>query len=103
MIIVEHRATVSPGKKSEAEDLWKRFDSYFKKQPGVEDNITFRPLQGPIDRIMAATRFSSLTAWDESRKKRVKDPEFQALMKEMGEKQYTVPGTMEVYQYEVID
>ncbi len=103
MILVVHRATISPGKRSEAEDLWKRFDSYFKKQPGVEDSITFRPLQGLASRIMGSTKFSSLAAWEEFRKKRKEDLEWQALFKELKEKNYIVPGTMERYLHEVVE
>ena len=103
MIIVVHRVTESPGKRSEAEDFFKRFDSWLKKQTGVEDSITFRPLQGPKNRIMRSTRFSSLAAFGEYRKKRAEDPEFQALMKELGEKEYIVPNTLERYVHEVVE
>ena len=103
MIVVVHRTTISPGKTSEAEDLWKRFDSNFKKQPGVEDSITMRPLQGLHGRIMGATTYSSLAAWEEHRKKRKEDPEFQALLKEWTEKQYTVLNTLERYVHEVVE
>ena len=102
MIIVVHWATISPGKTSEAEDLCKRFGSYFKKQPGAEDSITMRPLQGQQARILTATRFSSMAAWEEFRKKRDEDPEFQALVKEWIEKEYLVPNTLERYVNEVV-
>ena len=103
MIIEVVSATISPGKTSEAEDLWKRVASYDKKQPGAEDSIVMRPLMGLHSRISIATRFSSLTAWNEYRKKNKEDPEFQALLKEWREKQYTVPNTVERYVHQVVE
>ena len=85
MIIAVYRATISP-KRSEAQEFWKRLASYNKKQPRIEDVIVMHPLQGLRDRIMASERFFSLAAWEEFREKREEDPEWQALMKEWGEK-----------------
>ena len=103
MIIAVCRATISPGKRSEAQEFWKRLASYNKKQPGIEDVIVMHPLQGLRDLIMASERFSSLEAWEKFREKREEDPEWQALMKERGDKQYTVPVTLEWKQYEVVE
>ena len=103
MIIEVASATISHGKRSEAEDLWKRIASYDKKQPGVEDCIVMRPLQGLFSALVMSTRFSSMAAWEELRKAREKDPEWLALGNEWIEKQYTVPLTLEFKQYEVVE
>ena len=101
MIITVSRVVISPGKESEAEDFAKRVANYNKKQPGVENSTVMRPLQGLRSRISLASRFSSLAAWEELRKKRTEDPEWQALSKELPD--YFVPNTMEWNQYEVIE
>jgi hypothetical protein len=101
MVISVLTATISPGKRSEAYDFWKRLARYHK-QPDLDSTVMI-PLQGRWSRIMLATRFSSMAALEEFRKKQAKDPEWQPLIKEWHEKEYTVPGTLEWNQYEAIE
>lgn len=90
MIVHVFSATISPGKRSEAQDFWKRVASYNKKQAGVEDCIVMHPLHGLRNRISRATRFSSLAALEDLHKKMREDPERRALAKEQSENHYTV-------------
>ncbi len=103
MVISVWSATISPGKRSEAEDFWKRITDYNKKQPGVEDSIVMHPLQGSFSRIMRSTEFSSLAAMEEMRKKTGADPERLALRKEQQKNQYHIPGTLERNTYQVVE
>ena len=101
MIIRVFSATISPGKRKEALDHWKRIAAYNKKHSEVEDSIVMTPLQGQYYRIMRSTRYSSLAALEEFMKKIWADPERQALAKEQQENQYHVPESLEWNMYQV--
>ena len=94
------RWDIAPGKRAEAIDWAHRNASYRKKQPGVEEATVIRPLHGPFARIFIVTTFSSLTAWDEFKKKIWDDPEWVALRKETGD--LFVPGSLEIFLYEEV-
>ena len=104
MIIVVWKAKISPGYRSETEDLWKRWISYDIKQPEVEDIFVIRPLQGLLySKVMAAGRFSSLEGLENFNRRAWEDPEWKAHYKEWMEKDYFNPESMEQYIYEVIE
>ncbi len=101
MILSVTRCEVKPFKMNEAVDMFKRAQSYDKKQPEVEDSIVMRPLQGKLSWVMTSVRFPSLAALEEHRKKEEKDPEIQAFMKDSQE--CFVLNTFERNQYEVVE
>jgi hypothetical protein len=72
MIISVHTAGNTPARRGEALNFWKRWSNYSKKKPEIEDSIVVIPC----------------------RKKLAKDLKWQALVKEMIEKEYTVQGTL---------
>ena len=90
MIIVSRTATISPGKKEEAVELWTRFAKHLNKQNPERKYTVITPFTGERpDRITIFSWHDSLTAWDGDIKKNRADPEFRALRKEHKEKQYT--------------
>ena len=101
IILLVYRADIAPGKNEEAVDLWKRIGINFMKAPEVEENYVLTPHNGKISRIWGVSKISSLAGLEEFYKRQDADPEFQALLKEHREKQFTIPGTMEINIYQV--
>ena len=101
MMKVVLRWDVTKGKMDEAIDWAKRNASFRRKQPGVEDVTVMVPLHGPIARFHIVTTHSSVTAWDEFKKKVDNDPEFDAIRKEPIDKGYFA-GPPERFLYETV-
>ena len=102
MVVVVARAMTSPRRMNEAWEFWNRIAAYMKKQPEIEDSFVMRPLHGLNSTILHSTHFTSLSAWEKHVEKRKEDPEWQALLKEWLEKEYTVPNTLEFSQYTTV-
>jgi hypothetical protein len=99
MIVVVWRATYEPSKVAEALEVWKKHAAWYRKQAAVTSCVLVRPMQGRASTIIGSTTFASLAAYEESREKQAKDPEFQPLQKEFSRLD---PGA-ERYFYQVVE
>lgn len=103
MIIEEVSATLTPGRESDAIDLWKRWAQLCKRlAPGCNPKV-LRRRTGSINKISIMLEFQSLAEAEEHEKRRNADGEWQALGREHMEKAYTVIGTVEQHYFDVFE
>ncbi len=94
----------SPGKMQEALDWIKRFYGYIKKAYGVQAQWMqpVTPAPGQARTIVVITPYDSLAAWAAHKEKCAKDPERNAFLREVEEKQYFVPNSNTISVYTVM-
>ena len=101
MIVVVTSGAVAPGKEQEHDDFFKRVVSFCKKK--ALSSIGTRPITGHTNIRRLANTFESYAAWKDYQKEIQTDPEWQELLKELREKQYTVPGSFTRAIEEVVE
>jgi hypothetical protein len=85
MVYVVETSEYAPGKREEALAFLKKAAAYYKKMAGVDIHVTQRmaPAAGQQARITTITTMDSLAAWEEFLLARKKDPEWQALIRDI--------------------
>ncbi len=92
--------TIAPGKEDEYADYNKRRVQASKRQlPSINTRV-LRPTTGKMNKKIIVNEFASYDEMESFLNNR--SDELKELIKEMNEKEYFVPGSLERYVYEVV-
>jgi hypothetical protein len=82
MVMGMWTGTSIPGKEKEALELVNKAAAYHRSTPGVQ-SVVWRPVTGPMGRLVMANTFESYAAREKFLEKRNADREWQELAKKM--------------------
>ena len=88
---------VAPDKMLQAKEPVVKMEGYQRKTDPDTQRFLFEPISGELSGIVHVSLYSSLSAFEEVRKKREGDPEWQGILKEIAESEWFLGVTRRIF------